>query len=345
MILHTQVVEQVIDRQERGRFVEDLIVARGPAPIAMVRKRAAGAHGSRATLLLIHGYGQNRHAWHLPGRSFTNHLARAGFEVYSMDLRGQGRSRHFGAHRPRSAADYVREDVPTAIDEIHRISGARPVWLVGHSLGGLISYAAAPSLGGAVAGIASFGSPYLFTKGGWSLEKLGQLMLFADARLMRQSGWLPLYPWGEVMRVGRAFVESPVFPLPFRGFAPGSMEPHVYSQHMALAMERANLDVMAGMFRTVFERRARGLDHGGLEGFEGAFEKLDLPLLVVAGQKDDLASPDAVKPAFERSRSSDKTYRVFPAGHIDLLVGKNAPSTSWAALEAWLSRRTRAAAA
>lgn len=339
MILNSQVVEQVIDGGERGRFVKELVVVRRPIPIAMIRKRAATSNGTRATLLLIHGYGQNRYAWHLPGRSFANHLAAQGFDVYSMDLRGHGKSGHFGSRRPISPSDHVREDVPTAVEEIQRISGSAPIWLVGHSLGGLISYAAASSMQDAVAGIATFGSPYHFTRGSWALAQLGALLLLIDGRVQQQRGWLPLYLWGEGMRVLQGFVESPAFPLPFRGFAPRSMEAEIYAQHMALAMDRASIEVMTQMFRTVSERRKRRCEDGGLAGFEGGFEGLDLPLLVVAGNKDDLAPPSAVKPAYQRSLSRDKSYRVFEAGHIDLLVGKSAPHTTWAALDAWLSGR------
>ena len=69
-------------------------------------------------------------------------------------------------------ADYIREDIPIAIEEIQRHSGPRPVFLLGHSLGGLVAYAAAPNLNGAVAGIASIGSPYHFTRGSRSLGAL-----------------------------------------------------------------------------------------------------------------------------------------------------------------------------
>lgn len=340
MILSSQIVEQVIDGEERGSFVQDLVLARGRDPIAMLRKRSTKASGARATLLLIHGYGQNRYAWHLPGRSFANYLAHAGFDVYSMDLRGHGKSGHFGSRRPKSADEHVREDVPKAVEEIQRISGDNPIWLVGHSLGGLISYAAAPGMQGAVAGIATFGSPFYFTEGTWALAQMGQLLLLADSKWRPQTGWLPLYIWGELMRIGQFFVESPAFPLPFRGFAPRSMEADIYAQHMALAMDRASIEVMTHMFRTAAERRLRRCDDGGIGGFEGMFESLDLPLLVVAGKRDDLAPPKAVEPAYRRSRSTDKAYRLFDAGHIDMLVGKNAPRTTWPALEGWLASRT-----
>ena len=179
MILHGRFIDQVIDRGERGSFRKEIVVAAGPVPLAMVRKRWAGKpNGTLAPVLLIHGFGQNRYAWHLPSRSLANHLARAGFDVFNLDLRGHGRSRHLGARRSRGIDDYVDEDLPIAIEEVHRHVGQRPVFLVGHSLGGLVSYAAAPALDGAVAGIVTLGSPYHFARGSLPLGALG----LSDAR-------------------------------------------------------------------------------------------------------------------------------------------------------------------
>src|SRR5262245_58846345 len=102
----------------------------------MVRKRwAANGGGTRAPVLLIHGFGQTRYAWHLASRSIANDLARAGFDVFNLDLRGHGRSRHMGAKKCRGVEDYVLEDLPSAVEEVQALSGGRPVFLVGHSLG------------------------------------------------------------------------------------------------------------------------------------------------------------------------------------------------------------------
>ena len=77
-------------------------------------------------------------------------------------------------------------------------------------------------------------------------------------------------------------------------------------------------------------------------GYAGAFEKLrDIPLLIIAGSEDDLAPPSSVRPAYELSSSSDKTYRVFPRGHIDIIVGRDAPLTIWPLILAWLNTRVR----
>src|SRR6185369_1091676 len=117
MILNEARIEQTIDRDERGKFHKALVVVKipdrgGSVPLAMVRKRSDPDCGTRAPVLLIHGYGQNRYAWHLPARSFSNYLARAGFDVFNLDLRGHGRSRHLGAHRPTHVVEFAQEDVP-----------------------------------------------------------------------------------------------------------------------------------------------------------------------------------------------------------------------------------------
>lgn len=153
-------------------------------------------------------------------------------------------------------------------------------------------------------------------------------------------GALTLRAFGESVRLMRVLVESPIFPLPIRGFMPGSMEPQVLSQHMSLAMDSGSITVLRNMFLAAAEARESGHRLGGLSGFVEGFEAMDVPLLVIAGKSDDLAPPASVEPAYRSSRSRDKTYRVFPQGHIDLLMGKDATTTVWPLLERWIGDRS-----
>ena len=142
MILQTEIVEQAIDGDRRGRFVKDVIAARdGTFPIGMVRKRLVAppklparsgltraselesAVPCRGAVLLVHGFGQNRYTWHTSRRSFANFLAAEGYDVFNLDLRGRGRSRRFGALHDTIIDDYIREDVPAAIRTVLRVSG------------------------------------------------------------------------------------------------------------------------------------------------------------------------------------------------------------------------------
>jgi len=334
VILHGRIVEQVVDRGETGTFRKEIIVTGSRVPLAMVRKRAADRDGTLAPVLLVHGFGQNRYSWHLPARSFANYLARAGFDVFNVDLRGHGRSRHFGSRRSRGVEDYVREDLPAAVEEARALSGGRPVWVVGHSLGGLVAYASVPTLTGAVAGTASIGSPYDFARGSLTL---GALAFFFRALSLAPlpNAPLPLAPVGAAMRMLRRFAESPLYPIPLRGWHKGSCEPRVLEQYLSLAFDRAAVTEMLEMFQWASQKRFGGWESDYVE----RFEKADLPLLVVAGDNDDLAPPESVQPGYTRSRASDKTYRSLPLGHIDLLVGRDAPLMTWCEVSRWIERR------
>jgi polyhydroxyalkanoate synthase len=340
MILHGRRVEQVVDRGMTRAFRKELVVTGSPVPLAMVRKRAEGrvegggeaGEGTIAPVLLVHGFAQNRYAWHLPARSFANHLAAAGFDVFNLDLRGHGRSRHFGSRRAHGVEDYVTEDLPAAVEEVQALSGRRPVWIVGHSLGGLVGYASAPMLAGAVGGIASIGSPYHFARGS---ATLGALALFFRALDLTDppNASLPIAPIGRAMHLLRRFAESPLYPIPLRGWHAGSCEPEVLEQHLRLAFDRGALAEMRDLFAWAVERRFGGHESDYVE----RFETMDLPLLVLAGANDDLAPPASVRPGYTRSRSRDKTYRVLPLGHIDLLVGRDAPLMTWSLVTRWLT--------
>ncbi len=337
MILHGRLIEQFIDRGVLASFQKEIVVAPGPVPLAMVRKRSVGpGGGALGPVLLVHGFGQNRYAWHLPSRSLANHLAHAGFDVYNLDLRGHGRSRHMGARMSHGVSDYIRGDLPIAVEEVRRHSGNRPVFLIGHSLGGLVAYAAAPLLGDSIAGIVSIGSPYHFTRGSRSL---GALRIFFRAVSLASVTPLnvPLFmtPWGVVMRQTRRFAESRFYPIPLKGYHAGSIEPHIFEEHLSLAFDRGSMAELASLFEWASARRFGG----GESDFAERFEKLNLPLLVVAGANDDLAPPASVRPAYARSASLDKTYRAVPLGHIDLLVGREAPKLTWRVVTEWLTAR------
>ena len=343
MIHYGSDVHQQVDRGLWATFRKEIVVTSGAVPLAMVRKRWIGHHGAtRAPLLLVHGFGQNRYAWHLPSRSLANHLAHEGFDVFNLDLRGHGRSRHLSAGRSTGVDDYVREDIPRALAEVQALSGDRAVFLVGHSLGGLVSYAAAPALGDAVAGIVSIGSPYHFTRGSMSLGAIAIFFRAMNAARIRPKNMpLSLSPVSFTFRAMRGFIESPFYPVPLRGWHSGSCEPEVLEEHLRLAFDRVGIAEMIDMFEWAAQKKFGGqnFDYGE------AFESLDRPLLVIAGSNDDLAPLASVRPGFQRSRSRDKTFRSLPLGHIDLLVGRDAPRSTWPIVSGWIGQRAQHRAA
>lgn len=98
--------------------------------------RLATRHGHEGMpVLLLHGGGQTRHAWHNTARR----LAQEGFQAFCLDQRGHGDS-----DRARDGqygfAEFGRDALAVA-GQIADLTGAKPV-VVGASLGGIASLVA-----------------------------------------------------------------------------------------------------------------------------------------------------------------------------------------------------------
>ena len=102
-------------------------------------ERYAPEGSGRAAVLLTHAMMASARTL----RSLATGLASRGFDVFTLDFRGHGAS---GPPRARQADwsfdDYVRFDLPAALDAVKRTAQCREVAYVGHSLGGLVGLAA-----------------------------------------------------------------------------------------------------------------------------------------------------------------------------------------------------------
>ena len=339
MILRTEIVEQRVAGDRVVTLVKDVVMTSGQLPLGMVRKRLSASEPSRRTVLLVHGFGQNRYTWHSSRRSFSAYLAAEGYDVFNLDLRGHGRSRRFGASSPRLLDDYLKEDVPAAAREALRLSGDSKIFLVGHSMGGLLAYGAgATSLRPVVRGVVTLGSPYRFGQGSAVLVMLRQLLLtLRFTGLLDGNPRLPLGIVGRHLRRRRHLWNVPRIPLPIRAWHPGSVEDDILDEYLGRAFDWTNIQIALDILRIGADRALMSRD--GRNDYGSAFEHLDKPLLVIAGSEDTLAPPKSVKPAYDLSESTDKTYRVFPLGHIDLIIGREAPFTVWPLVRDWLGRR------
>jgi len=340
MILRNQLVEQVVDTGRKASLEKDVLMTQG-LPLGMLRKRRAGLAKTKGAVILIHGFAQNRYTWHSSARSFSAYLADEGWDVFVAELRGHGRSRHFSHLRPRMVDDHVREDLPAFVREAVALSGHDQVILIGHSMGGLLSYAsAATSVRERVAGVVTIGSPYRFGAGNAALFGLGKLVeLVHYTGLLDGRPMLPTHLVGSFVKLVLPFHDAPQLPLPLRAWKPGSIERPAQLEFLERSFEAVNVRVTADLMYGG-ERHTVGARTGQLD-YAAAWRALDIPLLVIAGDEDALAPPAACRRAYEDSGSHEKTYRVFPLGHMDLVLGIEAPGTTWPLIRDWLERHRR----
>ena len=343
--LREEVVEQTIDQHHRGRFRKELLRADAPSgrALALVRKRSAEGP-TRGAVVLIHGFAQNRYSWHLSHRSFVNWLASQGFDVWNLELTGHGRSREYGALPARAFSDYV-EDSAAVIPAVAEWSGHTRLFVIGHSLGGAVCYAVAPRVAANLAGIVTVAGLFRFGANPVT-RRIGEFI----------SGMARLEPAIRSLGVGvrskvvghfiAGFLEHAddlFWSFPMAGWVPGSTEPEVLQERLVRGFDWTGINVFLTMMRWAKDGTTEG--ELGL-AFERDFAALDLPLLVVAGDRDRLLPPDDARPAFDVSQSRDKTWKLMsPAreevhwGHLDIVLGKHAPRYVWPYLSSWMIER------
>ncbi|MBN1955450.1 MAG: lysophospholipase [Anaerolineae bacterium] len=86
----------------------------------------------RAALCIVHGIGEHSGRY----ASVVDYLLRRGYAIYSFDLRGHGRSPGRRGHV--DAWEEYRGDVAAFLRTVGQQETGRPIFLMGHSMGGLI---------------------------------------------------------------------------------------------------------------------------------------------------------------------------------------------------------------
>ena len=168
--------------------------------LAMSRSHAEGGGAlAKRPVLIVPGYGMNSYifGFHPRGLSMVECLAARGLEVWTVDLRGQGRSIRARGNNRYGLADLAIEDLGAAIAYVlaNTATGARSLDIVGCSLGTALAFAHVACLPDApvhaivsMAGLVTwkgahplvrfaFGSPYLV--GLMRLRNTRQLARFA----------------------------------------------------------------------------------------------------------------------------------------------------------------------
>jgi pimeloyl-ACP methyl ester carboxylesterase len=304
----------------------DTCAADGARLRIQVVKPVRGGEGA-PSVLMVHGFAQNHRCWDAPGRSLAEHLASAGLWVFLGDLRGHGDSAPAPSGRAPGFPEHCDLDVPAMVDAVHAARPGHPVVYVGHSAGGLLGAALPLEAAAKLDRMCLLCSPVRFMPG-WGGWRAG-LSLAARA-LAGVGGWLPTDHLGRVLLEARPALDAPGHRFPLPVWAPGTVDAPVLTHALTSAFERESARWLADL-----------LELGATEGtwcgpvpFGARLAALRVPLLVVAGDLDGLAPLEAVRPLYERAGSAHKRFVLVGCqeghcGHVDVLVGSQAPRAVW----------------
>ncbi len=231
--------------------------------------------GARATVAVFPGGGD--HSGRYP--ALTTALAAAGFQVALVDFRGHGQSDGRRWHVD-SFDDYLA-DADVFVDHVREGASGRPLFVVGHSQGGLIAGRWGLAPGREVAGFV-LSSPY------FRLAFEPPRAKVIGARLMNAVlPWVPL-------ATGLRYEELTSDPELQRWTEGDPLYGKATTPRWFMESQRVQAEVSA------------------------AAARFDYPLLVLLGEADRIADPEAGRAFAARVRSSDKAVRSYPGFQHEL---------------------------
>ncbi len=313
--------------------------------IAVLRYRPEKPVGA-APVLLVHGIAANRYNLDFnDDLSLARHLCGRGFDVWLVELRGRGfslRPRLFsGLRYDWSFDDYAERDLPCAADVVTRATGARALHLVGFSTGALACYAwlSDPHRSVEVASLVSIGGAASFRRLGKSLS--GRIV--RSVRFLRHR-WL--------LRV-LAPISGYWHPSPLQLIHnPENMDGAIQRRAMVNLISNFSRNELLQYSDWILHDTFRAIDQR--RDYRAELGRITVPALFLAGPRDVLSPPDAVKETHDAVGSRDKQFVLFSRaqgkrvnyGHFDLVIGREAPAEVYPVVSDWLlsvAERHRAA--
>jgi polyhydroxyalkanoate synthase len=276
------------------------------------------------------------------GCSLVEHLVEQGRPTYLVEYGAVSfRDRNLGMEH------WIEEVVPTAIREASAHAGGRPVHVVGWSLGGvfaLLAAAADPTL--PIGSITAIGSPFDVREVPL-VAPLRPLLNFTDGRgaitrLYQVAGGAPqpLVRWAFQLSSFQKLVTKPI------AIARNLDDADYLAQIEAVDRFTANMIAYPGRtFGQLYHRLLKGnaLVDGTFDLEERTLSVADItvPVLVFAGANDGIAPVASVKASVPLlTGSREVRFEIVPGGHLGMLTGRRARSSTWLLLDAWIDEWT-----
>lgn len=224
----------------------------------------------KAVAVLVHGYGEHLGRYH----HVIEVLVQRGYAVYGIDHRGHGGSQ--GSRALVERFEFFVGDLWQLVRQAQATHPNLPMFMIGHSMGGLIAFHYAVRFQAELAGLVLSG-PLLESDAAPHLKRIVRV-------LGKVAPWLPVAP--VVEGAESALSRDPRIQELF------DADPLTYKQKMK-----------AGMGYQLMR---------AIDAAQEFMPQITLPLLVMQGECDRMVSPNGAKRLYEQARSSDKTLKLYP---------------------------------
>ena len=249
---------------------------------------------ARGVLVIVPGF--NSHSGYY--QWVAEQLLRGGLCVYAVDLRGRGESEGERFYVEKFA-DYV-SDVEGCVALARAENEGLPIFMLGHSAGGVVACMYALEHGSVLAGLIC--------------ESFAHQVPAPDFALTVLKGLSHVAPHAHVLK------------LKNEDFSRDAQVVAAMNSDPLIAGEAQPTQTVAEMVRAD-------------ERLKNEFDRIALPVLILHGTSDKATKPSGSQLFYERAGSTDKTLKLYDGHYHDLLndVGKElvlADITAW--LEAHL---------
>ena len=298
-------------------------------------------------IVLLHGMATNRVNLHADAaHSLALMAAEHGFDVYVGEVRGAGLSRPPKGVAPDyewGFGEYACLDTPAIVHKVLERSGATALHGVGHSMGGMLFSALAAEQPDLLKSRTTIGTPFLK---GLELKKR-ESRLLQLARKITPSETRIRVPLkrlvgaaGNLAAMGAWLVDGTVLNK-------ANMDRSVIN----LMAQEAIDDIPLRIFKELGDRIFSSDDepYEGPYNFEDRLGDITLPMMMISGSADRIAPPAAVFRSAAKVSSADLRYREMGLrfgdsidyGHIDLLVGRDAPREVFPLVLSFIAEKDR----
>lgn len=298
-------------------------------------------------VLLCHGLGANRYNMMAPGPvNLARWLAAKGHDVFVAELRGAGKSVELNHMNTAPGAwdfnfdTYARKDGPALLRKVAAVTGSQQVDWVGHSMGGMLSYALAGSAsdlsGVSLRRAVSVAGPAMFKDlpaRTIALMTGGVRLPFARLPNDLLTAFTPmLYPW--------AFQEND----PAIGFKT-NYDPAFVRGLMKFGTTGISRQLVMQFLHWYRSGELKSLD--GRNDYLAGLKNSPVAFLFLGGSKDLLTPKASLRLAFDM-HGGEKKLLYFGReeghgvdfGHGDILLGLSAPTEVYPHIADWLVRTT-----